>query len=161
MSDDHQLKLGSGLLTPDRLAAANISPATGLATDYLNHFHEVAMLLEIAGEDEVCSQEVLAWAPVSYPRHFEHSGFRDKALAMLAYQAASPEVRVVLELACARIEGEVAAAQTLIRAKRLDAEIAHALAQSLFSRISAVAAVIAGAMAAADQAAVDDLLATR
>jgi len=30
---------------PERLRAANINPATGLATDYLNHYNEVAMLI--------------------------------------------------------------------------------------------------------------------
>ena len=30
-----------------RLRAANINPRTGLATDYLNHFNEAIMLLEM------------------------------------------------------------------------------------------------------------------
>ena len=30
-----------------RLADANINPVTGLATDYLNHFNEAIMLLEM------------------------------------------------------------------------------------------------------------------
>jgi hypothetical protein len=33
-------------LSPERLAKANISPVTGLATDYLNHFNEAIMLLD-------------------------------------------------------------------------------------------------------------------
>jgi hypothetical protein len=33
--------------TSPRLADANINPASGLATDYLNHFNEAIMLLEI------------------------------------------------------------------------------------------------------------------
>ncbi len=30
---------------PDLLKAANINPVTGLATDYLNHFNEIAMMI--------------------------------------------------------------------------------------------------------------------
>lgn len=152
--------LGRDGLSPERLAAANISPVTGLATDYLNVFNEVAMLVEMAAMDEGCSAEVLAWAPVPYERHFEQSGFRDKALALEAYAAAPPQARAAFQAACARIEGEVAAIQALIRAGKLDPETAAALAAALFDAIAAASAVIDGG-AARDQAAVDDLLASR
>ena len=35
---------GSPALDPARLAAANINPKTGLASDYLNHFSEAIMI---------------------------------------------------------------------------------------------------------------------
>jgi len=35
---------------PARLAEANIHPATGLATDYLNHFNEAIMMLELSDD---------------------------------------------------------------------------------------------------------------
>ena len=35
------LVLGEGALSAEALAAANVHPESGLATDYLNHFNEV------------------------------------------------------------------------------------------------------------------------
>ena len=37
---------------PEVLRAANISPDTLLATDFLNHYNEVAMLMDFLGDDE-------------------------------------------------------------------------------------------------------------
>jgi hypothetical protein len=38
------------LSDPDLLKAANINPATGLATDYLNHYNEIAMMIATLGD---------------------------------------------------------------------------------------------------------------
>ena len=53
-----------------RLAEANINPATGLATDYLNHFNEAIMLLEMLSSCPDCIEDFLAWQPLSYREHF-------------------------------------------------------------------------------------------
>ena len=54
-----------------RLADANINPATGLATDYLNHFNEAIMLLEMPSSCPECRDDFLGWRPLSYREHFE------------------------------------------------------------------------------------------
>ncbi|MEO8318885.1 MAG: hypothetical protein ABI561_11235, partial [Bradyrhizobium sp.] len=38
-----------------QLKAANINPRTGLATDYLNHFNEAIMLLEMVPDMPECA----------------------------------------------------------------------------------------------------------
>lgn len=81
------------LLTPSVLADANINPATRLATDYLNHFNNVVMLLELISSMPECADEVLSWQPVSYEDYFAHSHFRHRDLAILAYRHADPVLR--------------------------------------------------------------------
>ena len=57
---------GSSALDPARLAAANINPKTGLASDYLNHFNEAIMLLEMLASCPECVDDFRAWKPMSY-----------------------------------------------------------------------------------------------
>src|ERR1041385_4356145 len=73
-----------------RLAAANINPKTGLATDYLNHFNEAIMLLDLLPETPECIVELIGWEPLSYAAHFAASHFKDKDLAIAAYEAGNP-----------------------------------------------------------------------
>jgi hypothetical protein len=83
--------------TPEQLAKANINPATGLATDYLNHFNEAIMLLDLVATVPECLPDLMAWSPVSYQEHFASSRFKDRELAVVAYQAADPAARAALE----------------------------------------------------------------
>ena len=71
-----------------RLADANINPLTGLATDYLNHFNEAIMLLEMLSSCPECRDDFLVWRPMSYREHFESSLFKGRVLAIAAYDAA-------------------------------------------------------------------------
>ena len=75
------------------LKAANINPRTGLATDYLNHFNEAVMLLEMIPDMPDCAEDFLQWRPLSYPEHFTASNFKARDLAIEAYEAADPGVR--------------------------------------------------------------------
>src|SRR5215813_2687054 len=76
-----------------QLKAANINPQTGLATDYLNHFNEAIMLLEMIPDMPECAEDFLAWSPLSYAEHFTASKFKAKELAISAYESADPEIR--------------------------------------------------------------------
>ncbi len=64
----------------------NIDPLTLLATDYLNHFNEIVMLLELIPDMPECLEDAEAWAPKTYQDHFRDSQFRDRALAVEAYE---------------------------------------------------------------------------
>jgi hypothetical protein len=77
----------------EQLRAANINPRTGLATDYLNHFNEAVMLLEMVPDMPDCAEDFLSWQPLSYAEHFTASNFKAKELAIEAYNAADPRVR--------------------------------------------------------------------
>ncbi|MGB7259283.1 MAG: hypothetical protein ACRECC_13895 [Pseudolabrys sp.] len=80
-----------------RMDDTNINPATGLATDYLNHFNEAVMLLEMFSSCPDCIDDFLAWKPMSYCQHFGASKFKDRHAAIAAYEAADPEVRKNLD----------------------------------------------------------------
>ena len=80
-----------------QLAAAHISPVTGLATDYLNHFNEAIMLLEMAGDCPHFRDDLHAWQPMSYREHFRQSRLASRDLAIQAYDAADPAIRDTLE----------------------------------------------------------------
>src|SRR5712672_2025711 len=75
------------------LQAANINPRTGLATDYLNHFNEAIMLLEMIPDMPDCAEDFLTWQPLSYREHFAASNFRARELAIAAYDSADPAIR--------------------------------------------------------------------
>jgi hypothetical protein len=80
-----------------RLADANINPATGLATDYLNHFNEAIMLLEMLSGCPECLDDFLGWRPMTYREHFVASRFKGRDMAIAAYNAADPSLRNCLD----------------------------------------------------------------
>ena len=69
------------------LLAANINPSTLLATDYLNHFNEVLMLIEMLPTMPECAEDVFAWRPMSYADYFIQSTFKEKQLAIALYDS--------------------------------------------------------------------------
>ena len=93
----------AGAFDRTTLIGANINPDTLLATDYLNHFNEVGMLLEMLPEMPDCIQELEDWQPRSYIDHFAWSGLRYSDLAVDAYNAAQPAVRDSLEAVIDRL----------------------------------------------------------
>jgi hypothetical protein len=87
-------------LSAAALAAANINPKTRLATDYMNHFNEAIMLLEMIPAMPECTEDFLMWEPLSYPEHFLQSNFKGRELAIAAYEAADPDVRARFDKLC-------------------------------------------------------------
>jgi hypothetical protein len=77
----------------EQLRAANINPRTGLATDYLNHFNEAVMLLEMIPDMPECADDFLGWTPLSYAEHFTASNFKARDLAIEAYDMADARIR--------------------------------------------------------------------
>lgn len=75
------------------LAAANINPQSGLATDYLNHFNEAIMLLEMIPDMPDCVEDFLIWRPLTYREHFTASNFKAREQAIEAYENADPGIR--------------------------------------------------------------------
>lgn len=79
------------------VAGTTINPTTLLATDYLNHFNEIVMFLDMIPEMPECLEEALAWRPKSYQEHFAASVFPYKDLAIQAYEHAPLEYRGPLD----------------------------------------------------------------
>jgi hypothetical protein len=85
----------------DRAAAAAVSacpPASaGLSNDYLNHYSEVLMLIEMAGDDPAIAADLADWQPVDYRTYFGASELRRAAAALAAYDALPDESRLAFE----------------------------------------------------------------
>jgi hypothetical protein len=97
----------AGLPDAEALAAANINPATLLATDYLNVFNEALMLIQMAPDAPDMLDELADWAPVGYEAHFARSGFIQKDLVIAAYRAADRSVREPFDASVAELSGIV------------------------------------------------------
>ncbi len=76
-----------------QIVGTNINSQTFLATDYLNHFNEIVMLIELTPSMPDCIEDIGSWHPKSYEEHFTESGFSDKELAIAAYQHAPDLVK--------------------------------------------------------------------
>lgn len=113
---DGSTRLGDGALDAEALKRANVNPATGLATDYLNHFNEAVMLIEMAADMPDLAEEILAWRPCAYEDHFERTGYTGKAVAIAAWRAAPRAVRAHFETLTAALDAALARAQAAVAA---------------------------------------------
>lgn len=146
-----------------RLAETNINAETFLATDYLNHFNEVVMVIELVADMPDALPEVLAWQPKSYVQHFRDSTFRDRELAVAAYELAPAEIRLSFDQAVAALDDLVGTA-----AAALDegiaagdtaraGEIARDFADRIRHAIDVASAIINGRRTTAAQDDIDAL----
>jgi hypothetical protein len=128
---DHQTPRRTGPEEAARAAqlrAANINPRTGLATDYLNHFNEAIMLLEMIPDMPECAEEFLQWQPRSYREHFAASNFRARELAIAAYDSANPDLRTEFDNITGAISSILIAVSNAMRQVHQDntrATLAH------------------------------------
>lgn len=102
-----------------RVQGSNLDPVTLLATDYLNHFNEIVMLLELVADMPDMLDEAKAWAPLSYVDHFKNSSIADRDIAIEAYPFVPPAykgpfeetvglINELIELAVTRLDEAVA-----------------------------------------------------
>lgn len=75
----------------------NINPQTLLATDYLNHFNEIHMLIGMIADMPDCLEDILEWQTKSYQQHFADSGFQDKEIAIEAYDYSPDKYKLAFE----------------------------------------------------------------
>lgn len=120
------------------IPGTNINEATLLASDYLNHFHELVMLLEAVESDpEGFTEDLLGWRPLTYEEHFSASGFRDKTLAVAAYHRAPRAIRVRFDEAVAKLHGEAITviAEVAVELRRDDKSRLHIRCTDAVSRL--------------------------
>ncbi len=145
-----------------RLTEANINPTTGLATDYLNHFNEAIMLLEMLSSGPEFRDDFLRWQPLSYSEHFAASHSKSRGTVIAAYENADPYTRAYLDALTSTMTVVLEATRAALRAN-LPPTLAHALAAkaaTLLKPLVARAGSVINGEAHIDgaQAAVDDLL---
>lgn len=147
-----------------RLSDANINPKTGLATDYLNHFNEAIMLLDMLASFPECLDDFMAWRPMSYREHFFASRLASRDLAIAAYEAADPAIREHLEMLVGAMNAVLEATHAGLKDMSTEdagdfASRAAALLRPLAARTSALINGDTGA-GVAPQAVVDGLMKT-
>lgn len=102
----------------------NINPQTLLATDYLNHFNEIHMLLGMIYDMPDCLEDILDWQAISYQEHFRNSGFQDKDLAVEAYNYAPEKYKKPFETCVEEMDelllGTIKDAEALINSQNMD-----------------------------------------
>jgi len=142
----------------------NIHEETLLATDYLNHFNEVIMLIGMIPDMPECLEDAKAWKPKSYEDHFRDSAFVDKDLAILAYENAPLRFRVPFDKTIAHmndlvVEGIVRIEEAMGEGNPDKvADIVLNVSRNLQRFVDAASAIIHGAERAMDQAEIDTML---
>jgi hypothetical protein len=90
----------------ERIAAEariGVDAVTGLATDFLNQFNEVAMLLDMLAEDASLVEDLEAWQARDYVAHFSASDFADRHLVLEAYELSPPLTRRRFDALCGEL----------------------------------------------------------
>jgi hypothetical protein len=153
-------------MSPDKkaraaqLQAANINPRTGLATDYLNHFNEAIMLLEMIPDMPECAEDFLGWQPLSYREHFSASHFKTRDLAIEAYDSADAGVRVEFDNITAAMTSILTAVSTAMRDAKQDKTRAI-LAEQASGWVKPLASLAGGIINGGAEADVDTIMKTR
>lgn len=144
---------------PDRLRAANINPVTGLATDYLNHYNEVAMLIATLGDMPDMAECVLDWRPVGYPTHFARTGFAERGLAIAGWLVAPRDVKAQFRSVRAELDTRIATVQRQLASTQAPELVANE-APAIFADIARLGGVINGGKGAPmlQQSAAQDLV---
>jgi hypothetical protein len=142
-----------------RLCAANINPRTGLATDYLNHFNEAIMLLEMVPDIPECADDFLGWHPLSYREHFTASNFKARELAIEAYDSADPDVRTEFDNVTTAMTSILTAVGAAMREARQDKTRAT-LAEQATGWVKPLVALAGGIINGGAEADVDTIMAS-
>jgi len=142
---------------PGRISTIN--PCTGLSTDYLNHFTEALMVLEMGATMSDCLDDLRAWTPKSYREHFAAARFNDRDAVLAAYEAAEPALRDAFEAVAQRLNTALAAIrdQVLENASAPPDSAKPSLA-AVKPLIAQAAAIINGADAGGSQVSVDAMM---
>jgi hypothetical protein len=149
---------GIGDARAARLKAANINPRTGLATDYLNHFNEAIMLLEMVPDMPECAEDFLGWQPLTYREHFMASNFKARDLAIEAYDAADQIIRAEFENITSAMTSILVAVGAAMREARQDKTRAT-LAEQATGWVKPLVALAGGIINGAREADVDSIMA--
>ena len=146
-----------------RIAGTNICDTSLLATDYLNHFNEVVMLIDMIPDMPECLDDVREWRPKSYAQHFADSGLPEADLAIAAYEHSPEAFRLALENTVDNLNRLVDSSLERI-ASAIESGNQNALAdeaarasRELQRLVDAASAIINGAAGTLDQTDIDSM----
>ena len=139
------------------LRAANINTRTGVATDYLNHFNEAIMLLEMVPDMPECAEDFLTWSPLSYAEHFWASNFKARDLAIEAYELADPKIRTEFDKVANTMTSILTAVGSAMREARQDKTRAT-LAEQATGWVKPLVALAGGIINGATEADVETIM---
>ena len=139
------------------MRAANINPRTGLATDYLNHFNEAIMLLEMVPDVPECVEDFLGWRPLSYAEHFTASHFKARDLAIEAYDSADANIRAEFDNITSAMTSILTAVSEAMREARQDKTRAR-LAEQATGWVKPLVALAGGIINGGTEADVDYIM---
>ena len=142
-----------------QLKAANINPRTGLATDYLNHFNEAIMLLEMIPDIPECAEDFLTWHPLSYAEHFWASNFKARDLAIEAYELADAKIRTEFDNITSTMTSILTAVGSAMREARQDRTRAT-LAEQATGWVKPLVALAGGIINGGSEADVETIMAS-
>jgi len=149
-----------------RIAGSNLDPTTFLATDYLNHFNEVVMLLEMIPDMPEILEEAKEWQPKAYKDHFLDSTIADKEIAIEAYDAVPAVYKEPFETTIGQIDTTIASAiaslERDLETGNMDLvrENATTLSRIIQRLMDTASAIIHGSAETLDQSEIDNLLGT-
>lgn len=142
-------------LCPHELAAFNINPKSFLATDYLNHFNEVIMLIDMLPDMPDMLDDVLEWEPKSYPKHFAQSGFAGRDMAIAAYYQSPIHVRYAFDAVVSEIDTLLLSTMSELRRMRDNPDLMISLARQAIGDLHGLVEAASSIINAADSVPVD------
>lgn len=120
--------------SPDETAVTHVPAAPrapgredehGLSNDYLNHFSEALMLIELAAGDPEAFADLAAWRPIDYPSYFAASQLRRAPAALAAWTALAAPRRAAFETQVRAMDRLATAAIRALRPPCGPQEAAH------------------------------------
>ena len=149
-----------------RAAGSNLDSDTLLATDYLNHFNEIVMLLEMVPDMPDIMEEVKAWQPKDYVEHFRDSTIADRELAMEAYAHVLSVYREPFEHTVRQLDNVIVTSVQLLE-RYIEAgdqsmlrEQATVMSRMIQRLLDTASGIIHGATKTMDQEEIDAIIAT-
>ncbi|MCF3628310.1 hypothetical protein RJ527_09555 [Thalassospiraceae bacterium LMO-SO8] len=149
-----------------RAASSNLDSETLLATDYLNHFNEIVMLLEMVPDMPEIMEEVKAWRPKAYADHFRDSTIADRDLAIEAYDHVLPVYREPFDHTVAQLNNVVMTSIQLLERyieqgdQGMLREQATVMSRMIQRLLDTASGIIHGATKTMDQEEIDAIIAT-
>ena len=149
-----------------RAAGSNLDPETLLATDYLNHFNEIVMLLEMVPDMPEIMDEVKAWQPKAYVDHFRDSTIADRELAIEAYAHVPEKYLRPFEHTVMQLDNVVVTSVQLMERYIEDGDMsmlreqATVMSRMIQRLLDTASGIIHGATNTMDQQEIDSIIAT-